>query len=86
MSRRPRADVIELTAEPAPPPDDRGGSEAEEPRARRPQAAPVRGRPSQRRRLIATLASPVGLRQAFLLQEILGPPTALRGPDDRHRP
>ncbi len=85
MSRRPRADVIELTAEPAPPPDDRGGPEAEEPRARRPQAAPVRGRRSQRR-LLATLASPVGLRQAFLLQEILGPPTSLRGPDDRHRP
>ena len=86
MIDRARAAGTERVVEPTPPRDGRDSPEDEAPRARRPHAAPVQRRPGQRRRLIATLASPVGLRQAFLLQEVLGPPTALRGPDDRHRP
>jgi hypothetical protein len=63
------------------PREEWGLGEEERP-APRPRAAPAPPRPDVRRELVADLASPSGLRRAFLLQEILGPPKALRDDDD----
>ncbi len=49
----------------------------EEPRE--PEAARA-GRPDGGALLVAALRSRSGLRQAWLVQEVLGPPRALRGP------
>jgi len=59
----------------------------EEQRTPRPQPIalrPVQPSPKGTRRaeIVAALASPAGVRQALILQEILGPPKALQGPDD----
>ena len=67
-------------------PPDREGQDAEPGASgavKTPTAPPVpRPRPLDLR---AMLGSRAGLRQAFLLQEILGPPRALRAPDGEGR-
>jgi hypothetical protein len=74
---RPRREVVL----PERPREEWGlGEEGERP-APRPRAAPAPPRPDARRELVADLFSPSGLRRAFLLQEILGPPKALRDGD-----
>ena len=68
-------------ARPAPPGEDGGRPEGAAPRPRRPRQEPAQRQPGQRQELIAALSSRSALRRAFLLQEVLGPPKALRGPD-----
>ena len=46
-------------------------------------AAAIRPGNPVRRQVLALLSSPSGLRQAWLLHEILGLPRALSGPGDR---
>lgn len=62
--------------QPAPRP-----SQQRPPASRRP-ASGTAGAPSDtttRRRLLALLRSPVGLRQVMVARDVLGPPVALRG-------
>ncbi|HMQ29235.1 MAG TPA: hypothetical protein PKD53_00845 [Chloroflexaceae bacterium] len=60
----------------APPPREAEGADRPRP-PRRPRAAPRRQTPGDE--LAAQLRGPEALRRAVLLQEILGPPVALRG-------
>ena len=63
--------------QPAPQP-----SQQRPPASRRP-ASGTAGAPASdtttRRRLLALLRSPVGLRQVMVARDVLGPPVALRG-------
>ena len=61
------------TSQPGRPPEERREQ-------REPNDAPPRTRPAGERRLVTALMSRSGLRQAWLLKEILGPPRAVRGP------
>ncbi len=54
--------------------------ERQERQERREPAAARAGRPDGEPSLVAALRSRSGLRQAWLVTEILGPPRALRGP------
>jgi hypothetical protein len=70
--------------EPAAGPPGRSLEELRERRLPEPLPAPAaRPRPATQR--IATLKTRSGLRQAWLLKEILSPPLALRGPYDNDR-
>ena len=77
-----RSDTIfdrEVVGRERPRPEERPTEET----ARRPQPPPPPPAPprdDERRRLVAALSSRAGLRQAVLLQEILGSPRALRRP------
>jgi len=57
--------------------------ERQERQERREPAAARAGRPDGEPSLVAALRSRSGLRQAWLVTEILGPPRALRGPHAR---
>ena len=59
------------TSQPPSPPEERRGPPAP------PAAVPPAGRDGEPR-LVAALGTRAGLRQAWLLKEILGPPRALR--------
>jgi len=71
-------------ARPTPPPEATPTDEQRP--ARRRLAEPVLQRKASksvvRREVRAMMSSPAGLRRALVLQEILGPPKALRGPED----
>jgi hypothetical protein len=58
----------------------RAPEEDRAPRERMP--APSDARATTERALISALKSRSGLRQAWVLKEVLGPPVALRGPHD----
>ena len=61
------------TDQPRRPPEERREQ-------REPEAAARAARPDEDPRAFAALTSRSGLRQAWLVKEILGPPRALRGP------
>ena len=71
-------------ARPTPPPEATPTDE-QRPARRRPTAPVLQRKASKsvvRGEVRAMLASPAGVRRALVLQEILGPPKALRGPED----
>ena len=58
----------------------RAPEEEQAPRERRPASPDAQA--TTQRALISALKSRSGLRQAWVLKEVLGPPVALRGPHD----
>lgn len=88
-----RPEVSQLEGRPhRPTPSPEATPTDEQPRAERQAARSASGaatlsRPNssavRREALRRTLASPAGVQQALILGEILGPPLALRPPDDR---
>ena len=83
-TRPPRpseSSTVERPRRPTPPPEPTPTDEQGSARRTAPQAVPVpmRSRGAQRSEIRAALSSPGGVRQALVLQEILGPPKSLQG-------
>ena len=86
-ARRPSSAEVNLPEDlrPIRPPPEPTSDEAQRPappRPVQPVQTPVGRRGGRRAEVAAALSSPSGVRQALVLQEILGPPIALRGWDD----
>ncbi len=75
---------VEPLRRPTPPPEPTPTDEQRP--ARRPATPavppPRRSREVRRAEVLAALSTRAGVRQALVLQEILGPPKAMRGLDD----
>ncbi|MDP9357661.1 MAG: hypothetical protein M3R02_20715 [Chloroflexota bacterium] len=67
---------------PPPEPTPEEAQRPAPPRPVQPVQTPVGRRGVRRAEVAAALSSPSGVRQALVLQEILGPPISLRGWDD----
>ena len=76
--------TVERPRRPTPLPEPTPTDEQRPARRPAPQAVPVpkRSRGGQRAEIMAALSSPGGVRQALVMQEILGPPKCLQGLDD----